>query len=186
MNSNQKLYETIALGLYFRFRDNKCESCNCYNKENLLENSITFETFVALVMENILGGKAEVTKSHGDGGVDIIHTLSNNEVLLGQVKCYAPLNKIDYEPIAILHSNMVKINAKGGYFVTTSDYNTGAKKHAVGENINLINGFELAQYWLEHKQSWINEHKRKTWLDKFNDEINTIIDTVLRFFKYKI
>lgn len=35
---------------------------------NLLENSIAFETlFFVLVMENILGVKANVTKERGDG-----------------------------------------------------------------------------------------------------------------------
>jgi len=170
LNSKDKLYATLALGLYHRFRKDKCDNCN-YNIGEYLEDPYAFEEFVALVMQKILGGRTEVTKKSGDGGVDIVHT-TDNEKFLVQVKCFAPNIKVDYKPIAILHSNMVKENVKAGYFVTTSDYNQNAKKHAEGTNIKLINGAELAEYWLEHKQSWIESPERKSFIDKLLQELD--------------
>lgn len=165
MNSEDKIYETLALGMYHRFKS--IESDFSQNGSNKKETPIMFESFVALIMENTLGGKATVTPPSGDFGVDIIHTLKNKDTYLAQVKCYDPADKIKYEPISILHSNIIKRNAVGGYFVTTSDYNNNAKIYAEGLNIRLINGFELAQYWLEAKESWIHEPQSKNFLEEF-------------------
>ena len=170
MNSQDKLYATLALGLYHRFRKDKCDNCK-YNIGEYLEDPYAFEDFVALVMQKILGGRTEVTKKSGDGGVDIIHTKAN-EKLLVQVKCFAPSIKVDYKPIAILHSNMVKENVKAGYFVTTSDYNPKAIRYAEGTNIKLINGTELAEYWLEHKQSWLISPEKKPFMDRLFEEVD--------------
>jgi len=170
MNSKDKLYATLALGLYHRFRKDKCVNCN-YNISEELEDPYAFEEFVALVMQKILGGRTEVTKKSGDGGVDLIHIIANEKFLV-QVKCFAPSIKVDYKPIAILHSNMIKENAKAGYFITTSDYNSNAKKHAEGTNIKLINGSELAEYWLEHKGSWLVSPERKPFIDKLIEELD--------------
>jgi len=124
-----------------------------------------FEHFVANVLHEHFGGVIEVTRASGDGGVDIKHTLQNipeedqelpkynhyrpEGLYLGQVKCYALDKKIGYIPIAILHSQMVKQNAKGGFFVTTSSYNESARVYADGLNIKLIDGEEFLQMWME-------------------------------------
>ncbi|GGA36055.1 restriction endonuclease [Psychrobacillus lasiicapitis] len=175
MNSEDKIYETLALGMYHRF----CSIDNLSQiGSNVKENPIMFESFVALVMENTLGGKATVTQPSGDFGVDIVHTLKNKDTYLAQVKCYNPTDKIKYEPISILHSNIVKRNAVGGYFVTTSDYNDNAKKYAEGLNIKLINGFELAQYWLGEKESWVHEAKNKTFLEELFSGIESFFEEI--------
>ncbi|MBO0601198.1 restriction endonuclease [Sporosarcina sp. E16_3] len=117
-----------------------------------------FETFVANVMENVLRGRAKVTPSSGDFGVDIVHTLPNRDIYLAQVKCYKPENNIEFDPLAVLHSNLVTRNAQGAYFVTTSNYSPQAKSFAAEQGIELINGYDLSQYWLGVKMGWIDTH----------------------------
>ena len=56
----------------------------------------------------------------------------------------------------MLHSNIVTRKAQGAYFITTSDYSPQAKSFAKDRGIKLINGYELSQYWLGTKMSWID------------------------------
>lgn len=150
MNSENNIYETLALGMYHRF-------CSIDSNLSPIESN---------------GKETPITR--------------NKDTYLAQVKCYNPTDKIKYEPISILHSNIIKRNAVGGYFVTTSDYNENAKKYAEGLNIKLINGFELAQYWLGEKESWIHESQNKTHLEElfssiegfFKEIYNTIVKKV--------
>ncbi|SER70212.1 restriction system protein [Psychrobacillus sp. OK032] len=103
-----------------------------------------------------MGGRAKVTPSSGDLGVDIVHTLSNRDIYLVQVKCYKTENSIKFDPLVVLHSNIITRKAQGAYFVTTSDYSPQAKKFAEERGIKLINGYELSQYWLGAKMNWID------------------------------
>ena len=56
---------------------------------------------------------------------------------------------MSYEPIARLHSNIVKQGAKGGYVITTGAFSDNARKFAEGLNIELIDGVKLVEYWLD-------------------------------------
>jgi restriction system protein len=71
-----------------------------------------FEDFVGRTLQAARGGVMEVTSRNNDGGIDLIHYI-NGEMYLGQVKGYAAENVIDYTPIAILHSQIVRKGAKG-------------------------------------------------------------------------
>ena len=126
-----------------------------------------FESFVADIMQDVLGGRAKVTLPSGDYGVDIVHTLPNRDLYLVQVKCYKQENEINYDPMAVLHSNIITRNAQGAYFVTTSDYSPQAKQFAEVHGIKLIDGYELAQYWMGAKESWIDA-QQATSMDIFN------------------
>lgn len=183
MDSPELLYDTLALGLYHRFKDDKCVNCN-FPIGGVSERAVDFENYVGLILQKTLGGKVEVTKPTGDGGVDIIHTI-NNEVYLAQVKCYAPNQKIDYKPIAILHSNIVKLKAKAGYFVTTSDYNDNAIKYEreLDTDIRLINGNEFSQYVLGHKTSWLTIPEKRSFLDNVLADIDKLIRELFNFNK---
>jgi len=163
MNSEEKVYETLSLGIYHRFREEDIQEKRKRKKAGILpktENPLLFETFVANVMENVLGGRAKVTPSSGDSGVDIVHTLPNRDIYIAQVKCYKPENSIEYDPLAVLHSNLVTRNAQGAYFVTTSCYSPQAKSFAAEQGIELINGYDLSQYWLGVKMGWIDTHPK--------------------------
>jgi restriction system protein len=144
------LHKTLLAGLYQRFKkeDGKTE-----------DTPLDFEHFVAKVIQQYQGGKVEVTPGSGDGGIDLIHYREDG-LYFGQVKCYNPNNNmVNYEPIAILHSQMVKQQAKGGFLVTTSNYNNNAVLYAEGLNIQLINGDQLLDMWIhameETKQTYL-------------------------------
>lgn len=98
------MYEAMILGLYHRFKLDE--------EEEKDEKPLDFERFVAEVMVRYFGGSARVTGGSGDYGVDIEYKTPAGDLLLGQVKCYAPWNKVSFDPIAIIHSQMVKQGAK--------------------------------------------------------------------------
>ncbi|MEH7272246.1 restriction endonuclease [Neobacillus vireti] len=138
--------KTIALGLYQRF----CKEVEerRYSPTFLKSDPLDFEHFIADVLNHKYGFEAFVTKSSGDFGVDIEHGVGDGKVL-GQVKCYR--EDMGYEPIAILHSNMVKQNALKGYVVSTAGFTENARSYAEELNIDLINGIDLVELWINHK-----------------------------------
>ena len=141
LQTSHDMYQTMAVGLYERFKQDE-------GKEKKKENPMDFENFVARVMVNYYGGQAFVTGGSGDYGIDIEHDHRVGKYL-GQVKCYAPDHFVPYEPIAVVHSQMTKQKARGGYVVTTSDFTPHARKYAEGLDIMLINGSQLVELWMQ-------------------------------------
>jgi restriction system protein len=140
ITTSDDLHKTLAIGLYHRFKKK-------YDIEDeKAETPLDFERFVAKIIEDYYGGTTYVTRASGDFGVDIEHTREDG-LYLGQVKCYAPHENVDFTPIAIIHSQMVKQNAKGGFVVTTSSFTSAAREYAEGLNIELIDGYTLVEYW---------------------------------------
>ncbi|MDH4620193.1 restriction endonuclease [Brevibacillus sp. AY1] len=162
--TEEELYKTIAAGLYHRFKKRntkdgeKAAIDTPYQKDSSDENPYTFEEWVASVMQKYRGGYASSTKASGDYGVDIEHSRDGG-LFLGQVKCYP--TPVNYEPIAIIHSQMVKQNAQGGFVVTTSEFTPNAKKYAAETNIELIEGTELAKIWILSQKSQYEFLKQK-------------------------
>lgn len=154
ISTREETLETIASGLYHRFK-RRLEGDNAkdtpYQKAADVENPIAFEHWVARIMEKYHGGLAIVTQASGDFGVDIEHK-RREQLFLGQVKCEC--SPIDYKPIAIIHSQMIKQKATGGFVVTTSTFSENAKKYwrELGVNIQLIEGTDLAKIWLQVQQ----------------------------------
>lgn len=145
LKNNDEIKRTLAYGLYYRFSNIKVDD---NNSSEVTEASSDFEDFVAKVMENYYGGTTYVRGGSRDFGVDIEHERENDEIYLGQVKCYNPDKPIPFEPIALIHSNMVKENTKGGFIVTTSGFTENAKKYNNTLNIELIDGIKLVDYWV--------------------------------------
>ncbi|MBP3962610.1 restriction endonuclease [Paenibacillus lignilyticus] len=56
---------------------------------------------------------------------------------------------VGFEPIAIIHSQMIKQKAAGGYVVTTSSFTQNAVDYAKGLNIELIGGQNLVELWID-------------------------------------
>ncbi|ACB85136.1 restriction endonuclease [Natranaerobius thermophilus] len=135
--TNRALKKTLLKGLIYRF-----------NTEEGEESPLDFEKFVSDLFQNYYGGNAIVTEESGDGGIDIEHYKGEN-LYLGQVKCYQAENKVDFNPIAIIHSQMIKKKAKGGFIVTTSEFSENAKRYASNLNIDLIEGDDLVNIWLK-------------------------------------
>jgi restriction system protein len=139
IQTNGEMKSTLLLGLYHRFKK---------SEEEKEENPWDFERFVAKIMSEIHESDAYVTAGSNDFGVDI-EERRDDGLYLGQVKCYAPHNLVGFEPIAIIHSQMVKQGAKGGYIVTTSGYTENAIHYAQGLGIQLVTGPELIEYWVK-------------------------------------
>lgn len=142
--------KTLAMGLYLRFRKLTDQNGNEITEEftNLFikQDPIAFESFVAEVMEAAFGGSTWVSPPSNDFGVDFEHEREDG-LYLGQAKCKK--DDLPFDPIALIHSNMIKRNAKGGYVITTSSFTENARDYAKGLNIELIDGIKLVEYWLQ-------------------------------------
>lgn len=145
MNSNEEMKKTLAMGLYMRFKTESEENTPNYSSTYIKQDPHMFEDFVANVFEKAKGGSTWVSPSSGDFGVDFEHRIEEG-LFLGQVKCYQ--NNVGFDPIALIHSNMVKKGAKGGYVITTSSFTTAAREYAEGLDIELIDGVNLVELWL--------------------------------------
>ncbi|MDT8861609.1 restriction endonuclease [Alkalihalobacillus sp. MEB130] len=143
-----ELRKTLAMGLYLRFR--KEDQNDTYSSTFLKEDPVSFEHFVADIIEAKYGGEMFVSKASGDYGVDF-EDRREEGLYLGQVKCEK--TDVGFEAIALVHSNMQKWGAVGGYVITTADFTEKAKKYADGLNIELINGVEFVTLWLETMES---------------------------------
>lgn len=138
---------TLAMGLYLRFRKEYEEDKNHIKGNSIFikQDPLLFESFVAEVFEKAKGGSTWVSPPTGDFGVDFEHVTEEGKYL-GQVKCHK--GDLSYESIAIIHSNMVKQGAMGGYVVTTGSFTKNAKDYAAELNIELIDGVKLVELWL--------------------------------------
>lgn len=136
---NGEMKRTLLNGLVARFGKSVSDTDGD-------ETPLDFERFVAKLWRMQYGGKTSVTRANADFGVDIEYR-EGEDLYLGQVKCYHPDNKVGYEPIAIIHSQMIKQGARGGFVVTTSDFTANAKKYAQGLGIELVNGPQLIELW---------------------------------------
>ncbi|WP_254901161.1 restriction endonuclease [Tuberibacillus sp. Marseille-P3662] len=160
IRQQMKLKQTLAMGLYYRFNFPKeinhdgDEAFQVSTDLFLKQEPHEFEDFVANIMEQRFGGEAYLTPRTGDFGVDIEHH-RDGELYLGQVKCQQ--RDVDYRPIAILHSNMVKSGANRGFIVTTSAFNKRARDYADSLDIDLIDGLGLIDFWLEKYEDDRNE-----------------------------
>jgi len=146
MEHSLEIKMTLAMGLYMRFCKEKDDKPPRYSKIYIKQNPLQFETFCAKVMEEKYGGTTWVSPASGDFGVDFEHRRDDG-LYLGQVKCYE--GDLPYDPIAKLHSNMVKSGAVGGYVITTGSFSDNARKFAEGLNIELIDGVKLVEYWID-------------------------------------
>lgn len=134
---NGEMKRTLLNGLVTRFSRTDTDND---------EISLDFERFVAKLWRMHYGGKTSVTRANADFGVDIEYR-EGEDLYLGQVKCYSLENKVDFEPLAVIHSQIVKQGAKGGFVVTTSDFTANAKKYAQGLELELVNGPQLIELW---------------------------------------
>ncbi|ANB59098.1 restriction endonuclease family protein [Anoxybacillus sp. B7M1] len=148
MEHSLEMEKILEMGLYFCFcqENNNDGKQKRYSKIYIKQDPLQFENFCAQVMEKKYGGTTWVSQASGDFGVDFEHRRDDG-LYLGQVKCYE--GDLSYDPIARLHSNMVKSGANGGYVVTTGSFSENARKFAEGLNIELIDGVKLVEYWLD-------------------------------------
>lgn len=145
IDSNEEMKKTLAMGLYLRFKKHQPDEENKLSNSYIKEDPYAFEHFAASLLQKAKGGSTWVSPSSGDYGVDIEHN-TDEGLFLGQVKCYQ--GDLPFEPIALIHSNMIKKDATGGYVITTGSFTPSAKKYAVNLNIELIDGVKLVELWI--------------------------------------
>lgn len=162
INTSEEMKRTLAMGLYMRFKGENAENSPNYSSTYINQDPLMFEHFVAEVIQKAKGGSSWVSPSSGDFGVDFEHRIGK-DLFLGQIKCY--LNDVPFDPIALIHSNMIKMGAKGGYVITTSSFTPAARQYAEGLDIELIDGVKLVDLWLS---GLVNvEHEIKKLLPEY-------------------
>lgn len=107
-----------------------------------------FPRFVAKVVMQTRGGDAEFLPEGADGAASIVHRLEDS-VYLGQTRCIPPEQALGYEPVALLHSRIVREQAQGGFLVITGTFSHQAVDYAQDAGIELIDGEQLLDMWLE-------------------------------------
>lgn len=132
---SKEMKETLVAGLVYRF-----------GATPGTEQPLKFERFVAKVLRLHYGGKTSVSQVNSNIGIDILHRRGQN-TYLGLAKCLEPDFLVDYQPIAIVHSQMLKAGATGGFVATTSDFTNEARKYARETNVDLIDGGSLVELW---------------------------------------
>lgn len=167
LHSSEEVKWTLAMGLYLRFKleeenssedDEQDEEAGSHDTKHFIkEGPLIFEDFVADIFERSRGGETDVLPSKQDFGIDFKHKTEDG-LFLGQVKCWK--EDVDFEPIALIHSNMVKKQAVGGYVITTSAFTEAAKEYAEQLDIELINGSKLVELWMDALQSNEEEIKK--------------------------
>jgi len=145
VDCNNDMKNTLLSGLVSRFSSEE-------SADNEDEITMDFERFIAKIFRMHYGGKTSITRANGDYGVSIEHR-RDEELHLGRVICCAQEKQIGFEPIATIHSQMVKQNASSGFVVTTSDFTSNAKKYAKDLEIELVNGSKLVDLWTSSLRS---------------------------------
>lgn len=145
INTSEEIKATLAMGLYIRFKAENTENTTTYSSSFMKEDPLMFEHFIADLFEKARGGSSWVSPSSEDFGVDFEHRTKEG-LFLGQVKCYR--NDVAFDPIALIHSNIEKTGAEGGYVITTSSFTSAARQYAEGLSIELIDGVKLVELWL--------------------------------------
>jgi restriction system protein len=145
INISEEMKRTLAMGLYMRFKKENPEYTPKFSSIYIKQDPLMFEEFVSETIQKASGGTTWVTPSTGDFGIDFEHRTENG-LYLGQVKCEQ--GDLPFNPIALVHSNMVKTGAVGGYVITTGAFTASARKYAEGLGIELIDGVKLVELWL--------------------------------------
>jgi restriction system protein len=159
IKSSEEMKRTLAMGLYLRFKKENPDNAPNYSSIYIKQDPFTFESFVANVIKKSRGGSVWVSPGSGDFGVDFEHTTEQG-LYLGQVKCYE--GDQPFNPIALIHSNMVKRGAVGGYVITTGSFTSAAYEYAEGLNIELIDGVKLVESWINGLENVEEEIKHLT------------------------
>lgn len=157
INSSEEMKKTLAMGLYLRFKKEHEENPDKYSSLYIKQDPWIFESFVSEVIEKSKGGSTWVSPKSGDFGIDFEHKTEDG-LFLGQVKCYQ--GDLPFTPIALVHSNMIKTAAVGGYVITTGSFTSSARKYADGLKIELIDGVKLVELWLEGLENAEQEIKQ--------------------------
>jgi hypothetical protein len=115
-------------------------------------SGIDFEMLVADLLGQ-MGFRAEMTKTTGDGGIDIVAVLDKPIIggkYLFQCKRYAPDSLIGSPTVRDFYGAVTADRAVKGIFITTSDFTTQAREFGERVGLELINLQRLTELLAEH------------------------------------
>nr|WP_288526297.1 restriction endonuclease [uncultured Romboutsia sp.] len=152
----QTMQGRIDIGSNLCFKEiTPIAKCDYLNKSvissesiNLLEvDPFALESLVCTLFRN-MGYEVIETKKTNDGGIDC--ELYNNDPIMGgkvigQVKRYK--NNIDIPKLREFESVLRNSDAMKGIFISTSNFSSECEKFASENNISLINGSLLVDYF---------------------------------------
>lgn len=110
-----------------------------------MNNGVVFEKQVLELLRK-MGFDAEMTKTSGDGGIDII-AHKHDDIVGGKyiIQCKNWANPVGEPPIRDLFGVVVAENANKGILITQSSFTAQALEFAKGKHLELINGEKLSQ-----------------------------------------
>lgn len=152
INSNLSLKSIIPICKY----ENLNKSVVNDESINLLEiDPFMLEDLVSILFRN-MGYEVLQTNKTNDGGIDCI--LNHDDPIVGgkiiaQIKRYR--NNIDIPKLREFESVLRNSDAMKGIFISTSNFSSSCEKFASDNNISLINGNLLVDYF---NQYGINSH----------------------------
>ncbi len=109
-------------------------------------NALDFEHYVAEKFRRAGYQKVQVTKSLGDGGVDIF---MEKDAIRYAVQCkkYHPESFVKIDELRAFVYAYRKAGAAKGMYVTTAKYSAVATKEMAEEGVELIDGARVLQEW---------------------------------------
>lgn len=112
-----------------------------------------FELLISGLLTS-MGFHAEMTKTTGDGGIDIIAVL-DGPILGGrylfQCKRFSPDNLVGAPTVRDFYGAVTADRAVKGIFITTSDFTTQAREFGQKVGVELINSERLGKLLLEYQ-----------------------------------
>jgi Holliday junction resolvasome RuvABC ATP-dependent DNA helicase subunit len=112
-----------------------------------------FEVLISSLLGR-MGFHAEMTKTSGDGGIDIIAVLDRpvlGGTYLFQCKRFAPENLVGAPTVRDFYGAVTADRAVKGIFITTSDFTAQAREFGRRVGIELINIDALQRLLVEYK-----------------------------------
>jgi len=111
-----------------------------------------FERLIAVLLSR-MGFQAEMTKTSGDGGIDIIAMLDKpifGGRYLFQCKRFTPDALVGAPLVRDFYGAVRADNAMKGIFITTSDFTMQAREFGERVGLELINSVQLQKLFLEY------------------------------------
>ncbi|MGA2439071.1 MAG: restriction endonuclease [Acidobacteriaceae bacterium] len=115
-------------------------------------SGVEFESLISGLLTR-MGFQAEMTRTTGDGGIDIIAMLDKPIVggrYLFQCKRFAPENLVGAPTVRDFYGAVTADRAVKGVFITTSSYTAQAREFAEKAGVELIDLVQLEKLFLEY------------------------------------
>lgn len=146
----------MGRGLAFEIEQHNKRVRKELHKRLLAIDPSEFEELIARLLAEIGFEDIEVTKTSGDGGIDVRGTLVVGDIIRTrmavQVKKWKPKNNVQAPVVQQVRGSLG--THEQGLIITTSDFSSGARKEAARPDatpVALMNGEQLILLLVEHR-----------------------------------